>query len=284
MMRLRPEARELRAALQAAPDGKLGRIIGVVDGLLDRGEADQILNPLRPRLRWLRPARPLRFSRLLALPLEGALVAPADWTGGPAEIPRHAILPLAEALHAALGERADAIEMAACGHAVSDMAAVSGLGARLWPMAGAALLSPVPPGWREAGLPTEAAPAVIALAGALWRHGAALWAARLACPEGPPEDLLRASLGAVLAEGRPALLAATVMLLEHAASPASVAGVAAALCPPLATRLEQALAAELTRNAAGLDAASTPVISGAARWPARWRGRAARRASRSHSG
>uniref|UniRef100_UPI0022EA3634 hypothetical protein n=1 Tax=Falsiroseomonas oryzae TaxID=2766473 RepID=UPI0022EA3634 len=73
--------REMRSALAAAPDTKLGRIVGMLDALEDRRVLDAVLAEARPRLAALRPARPLRFPRLLALPLEPALVASEAWDG-----------------------------------------------------------------------------------------------------------------------------------------------------------------------------------------------------------
>ncbi len=200
------EVQALRAALAAAPDAKLGRVVGMLDSLLDRGGTDALLAELRPRLRSLQPARPLRFSRLLAMPLEGALVAPTAWTGLPDAIPRSALTPLAEAVRAALPEEAERIEFAACGHTVAETALVGELGLRLWPLAGTLDL-PLPPGWEAAGLPRAAAPRILALAGALWRHGPALWAARIGGAALPP-----ATLKALAREGPAALSAASRLL------------------------------------------------------------------------
>lgn len=237
---------ELRAALAAAPDGKLGRIVGMLDGLLDRSEADALLAPLRPRIAALRPPRPLRFARLLALPLEGALVAPEAWTGAPAEIPRSALTPLAEAARRALSEVAEEIEVAALGRSVADEALVGRLGRRLWPLAGAAALPPLPPGWEAAGLPPAAARPVLALSGALWRHGAALWELRLA---GVPEQPLGTLLAALAPEGPAALTAAALLLLRHAAEPERIAASAATRRPEIAEAMRRALAAETLRRA-----------------------------------
>lgn len=256
MTLLRPAVRELRAAVAAAPDAKLGRIVGMLDSLLDRSATDELLAAARPRLRRLRPARPLRFLRLLSMPLEGALVAPLAWTRAPGEIPRSALTPLAEAVRAALEEEAERIELAGCGHSTAEAGLVGALGRGLWPRAGALDLG-VPPGWEAAGLPREAAAPILALARALWRHGAALWEARLAGPEGPPEPLLRAALGPLAAEGPEPLTAGATLLLRHAEAPARVVAAAAALSARVAAPLERELEAELTRHAAAVPEAGT---------------------------
>jgi hypothetical protein len=170
--------REIGAALAAAPDRTLGRIVGIVDGLNDRGAADALLAAARPRLRDLRPPRPLRFTRLLAIPLEVALVASDSWRGAADGVPRNGLSPLGAAMHAALGEFADDIEAAALGHSMADVEVVARLGARLWPLAAATDLPAVLPGWGEAGLPEDQAPGVVTLCRPLWRGGAAAWAAR----------------------------------------------------------------------------------------------------------
>jgi hypothetical protein len=160
---------DIRAALAAAPPEKLGRVVGLLDSLQARGAADALLAAARPRLRDLRPCRPMRFTRLLAVPLEPALVAPEAWTRAPIEIPRSALTPIGEAVRAALGLAAEEIEAAALGHSMADAARVARLGARLWPLAAAARLPAVPPGWEEAGLPSASAASVLALCRVLWR-------------------------------------------------------------------------------------------------------------------
>jgi hypothetical protein len=250
--------RQMRQALATAPDSSLGRIVGLLDALPDRGGADQLLAEARPRLRRLRPPRPLRFTRLLALPLEGALVAPAAWARNPFEVPRHALAPVAEAVRAGLGPDAADLDALAEGRTMADRELVGQLGGRLWRQAGALRLAPPLPGWAEAGLPEEAVAPILALCAGLWRHGSALWEARLAAPEGPSEPMLRATLAPIAPEGAAALRAATTLLLQHAAAPARVVWVAGGLLPTLSTPLEQALAEVLEGHAAVLGGAITP--------------------------
>jgi hypothetical protein len=249
-------ARQVRAALAAAPDAALGRVVGMLDGMDDRDAADQLLADVRPRLRRLRPARPMRLLRLLALPLEGALVAPSAWKRAPFEIPRSALPPLGAAIRAALPAEVEEVEAAALGHSMAEEELVGRLGARIW--AAAALLPDPPPGWSASALPREAAGPVLGLCRTLWRHGGALWHARLACPGGPSEALLRETLGPIVADGPAALAAAATLLVRHAAAPARVAWVAAGFAPPVAAVADRALSEALAADLAEVAAAATP--------------------------
>jgi hypothetical protein len=162
-----PEA-EMRVALATAPDAKLGRIVGMLDSLTDRGAADALLEAARPRLRSIRPARPLRFTRLLSLPVEPVLVAPEDWHARADRIPRHALAPIGNAMRDVLGDMAEDIEAEALGHTMANEALVAKLGRCLWPRAAVAKLPPLPPGWIAAGLPPSAAAAALVLCRRLW--------------------------------------------------------------------------------------------------------------------
>ncbi|QYU67464.1 hypothetical protein J4558_21475 [Leptolyngbya sp. 15MV] len=167
---LHPTDPALQSALAGAPDQKLGRIVGLLDSLEDRGAADALLAAARPRLRDLRPARPLRFTRLLALPFEPMLVATDAWDGEPTRMPRAALTPIGQAVHAALPALAEAIELAALGRTMADAALVARLGAMLWPRAAETPLPIPPPGWMEAGLPREVAAPLLVLARRRWRQ------------------------------------------------------------------------------------------------------------------
>jgi hypothetical protein len=123
----------------------------------------------RPRLREIQPPRPLRFTRLLALPLESALISATDWPPADGEIPRVALTPLADAVRHAIGDMAEDIDVAALGRTMADAALVERLGARLWPLAAVVPLPALPSAWHAAGLPPETAPAILAACRALWR-------------------------------------------------------------------------------------------------------------------
>lgn len=257
-------AKQLGAALADAPDEAVGRAVAMLDGMSERGEADAVLERVRPRLRRLRPPRPLRLERLLMLPLEGALVAPSAWKGNPAEIPRNAIGPIAVTVRGALGPLAREIEAAASGHTTADAALVATLGQRLWLAAGAVTLPGLPPRWVESGLPAEMALPVFSLCGAVWRHAPVLWAARLAAEDDPPEPLVQAALVPLAAEGPAPLTVGMALLIRQAVTPALVAAVAVALLPAVGAVAERELDGALDDLAQAVLAATTPAAMAAA--------------------
>jgi len=147
------EIRELSRRLAEAPDADVARAVAVVDQLPQRGGADQLIEPVRARLARLRLPRPLRFTRLLFLPLEPLIVPPPRWQPHLPNIPRSALSPLAATVRAGLGTDAatvDAMIQASFSHHTEDVIRAGDL---LWPRA-AALLSAAPPpvGWAETGL------------------------------------------------------------------------------------------------------------------------------------
>ena len=259
MTLLGPPARHLRAALQQAPDQVITRVVAMMDSLPQRGMADTLLADVRPRLRLLQPPRPIRLPRLLFMPLEGVLVAPAQWRGRDDLVPRSAILPIAVALRAQVEPLAEELEAAALGHSTAEEALMATLGARLWPVAGAAALPAALPGWSEAGLPAEATAPVLRLCAAVWRHAVPLWRAREAVAgEAQVETLLQAALAPLAAEGPAPLAAGMVLLLRNAARPGLVASVAGGLSPSVNALAAQEMAAMLMRDAAAVGTAASP--------------------------
>lgn len=249
----------LRAALADAPDHALGRVVAMLDALRDRSDVDILLDGIRPRLRRLRPQRPVRLARLLCLPLEGVLVNPGSWRQSALLVPRSAIRPITAAVAAALGEMVVELEVLAAGGNLSDEALVQALGERLWPAAGRATL-PIPPqGWAEAGLPDDSAAPMLALCGAIWRHAPALWAAAYpGSREGVSETEIRAALAPLAGESRAALLAGLALLLRDATRPGVAVSVAGSLMPSVQQTAEQELAAALTRDGALVTSAASP--------------------------
>lgn len=69
---------QLADRLQLVDDKKLRDVVRVLESTRERGAVEPILAALRPRLRRLRPERPLTLQRLLTVPLEAALVAGGD--------------------------------------------------------------------------------------------------------------------------------------------------------------------------------------------------------------
>jgi hypothetical protein len=82
------EIRALNRHLVSAQDAKILKVVAMVDALPQRGEADNLIEPLRARLAQLRPGRPLAVGRLLFMPLDPVLVAAPQWQRGALTVPR----------------------------------------------------------------------------------------------------------------------------------------------------------------------------------------------------
>ncbi len=147
------DIRALGRRLAEAPDTEVTRAVAVVDQMPQRGGADQLIEPLRARLAALRPPRPLRFTRLLFMPLQPLIVPPPLWQPHLSTIPRSVLPALAATVRAGLGAEAAAIDALALLPGSGRTEAVLHAGDQLWPHA-AALLSqaPSPVGWEETGL------------------------------------------------------------------------------------------------------------------------------------
>ncbi len=150
---LRHELIALRHGLAVASDRKVMHVIGVLDEMVAGAAADHLIDPVRPRLVKLRPARRLRFTRLLFMPLDPIIVPARHWQPGTPTIPRTVLEPLARTVRAALGPAAESIDAAIAGRTMRDAAAVARAGGLLWPLAAGILADPPPPiGWAETGL------------------------------------------------------------------------------------------------------------------------------------
>jgi hypothetical protein len=53
----------IQTSLAHAADAQIARVVAMVDAMPERGSADALIAPLRPRLAALRPTRPLSFTR-----------------------------------------------------------------------------------------------------------------------------------------------------------------------------------------------------------------------------
>jgi hypothetical protein len=239
------ELRRLGQAAAAADDTAIARLVALLDRLPERGVADQVLDPVRPRLRALGLARPLGLPRLLFLPLDGAIVPAARWARGVAAVPRSALVTLAAVVQAALGEEGRAIAEACAGHDTADAAVIAALGGRLWPRAAETLPEAVPQGWERTGLAAADYPGIAALCRPIWRAGPAIWSALAVAEAGPPEELARAALREVAPAGPGPLSAVLATLLQRAGAPGAVAQIAAGLGPAARPVAAQALEAML---------------------------------------
>ena len=262
MTALTREVNWLGQATAQADDQALTRVVQMLDGLKDRGAADQVLAQARERLRALRPARPLGFMRVLFLPLDGAIIASPRWRRGEAQVPRSALAPLAQLVQQRLGAQAAQLAQACEGRTTAQLAEVAQLGQQLWPVAAQALPASPPLGWAEAGLNPADYAGIAALCRPLWQHGEAVWAAMAAGPAGPPEALARAALLAVQPAGPQALGAALAGILTRAANPGRVAMLAAQLEPQCRATAQAALDRVLDQAPPQLDLLD---LAGAAR-------------------
>jgi hypothetical protein len=162
--------------LSAASDESLLRITAMIDRLPDRTKLDDLLTGIRPRLAQLRPPRPVTMTRLLFLPLSGALVNRSTWRQDPATIPRAALKPIFALLRDLPGSQLTETE-AATRHAVfSDLAIVDQYGRPLWEAA-ARLCEKITPGsrWAEAGFSADDFRIMMRLATGVWRHAGPIW-------------------------------------------------------------------------------------------------------------
>lgn len=148
------EMGELHKSLASAQDAQITQLVAMVDRLRDRGVIDDLVAPFRARLARLRPARPLRFSRLLFNPLDPLIVPAPRWRPESPCLPRTVLAPLAEVAHATMGAEAAQIDAIIAGRSTRDLPVIAQAGALLWPSAAQALLrSGVPSGWaRQTGL------------------------------------------------------------------------------------------------------------------------------------
>ncbi len=125
--------------LQLVDDKKLRDVVRVLESTRERGAVEPILAALRPRLRRLRPERPLTLQRLLTVPLEAALVTGRDgaWSF---VVDRSRLGELHEVTLARLAPGlAAALEKALLGRLAHETEAILEHGRSFWPAAAEAL-------------------------------------------------------------------------------------------------------------------------------------------------
>src|SRR5277367_4119402 len=128
--------RELVRELAAARNAQLAQVVALIDSMQERGMADALIAPLRARLRHLRPDRPLRFGRLLFLPLDPVIVDGPEWHLGMPAVPRPSLAPVLAIVRRGLTEGRQEVEAEIRGRLLSDASAVRRAGGLLWPQAG----------------------------------------------------------------------------------------------------------------------------------------------------
>lgn len=234
---LAAEQRRLTHQVASATDEALIRVVAAFDRMADRREADRLLDAARPRLRQLRPPRPIAFTRLLFLPLDGVILPAAGWRRASGGMPRSVLLPLGEAMRAALGAGAAALDAQMAGRHFGELMVVAQAGRALWRLAAVAPME-MPRDWAESGLNAADFTHCLSLAQGVWRQADPLWAALIAAREGPPAELVRALMEAAAQEEPRVIEALLATLLTKAAHPGSVVAAAGRGAPPgLADRM-----------------------------------------------
>jgi hypothetical protein len=143
-------------AVADATDAQVVKIVAKIDAIAIRGAADALIEPLRQRLRLLRPPRPLRFTRLMYDPLSPLIVPASRWLPGRCGLPRTMLPPMAEHVRLAMGPEGQAIDAEIAGHTSADRDIIMRLGRSLWPTAAAILAKPeMPDRWAASGLGEE---------------------------------------------------------------------------------------------------------------------------------
>jgi hypothetical protein len=133
---------DLTARLARARPEAIRAVVALIDRMPERGDADALIAPMRPRLSLMRDVlrRPASLGRVLAQPVEDLLVSPDAWRRGSLSVPR-SVMPTAIALASdALTPAArQDIQRRLTGATMDDATAVSEAGAALWPVAAARL-------------------------------------------------------------------------------------------------------------------------------------------------
>jgi hypothetical protein len=240
------DIRALSRSLRDASDAQVARAVAEVDRLPQRGDADRLLEPLRPRLARLRPPRPLRFARLLFLPLQPLIVPSHHWqpTGG--GIPRAALMSLAATVHSRLGEISNAVEAVIRNASMHDEAVVYRAGTMLWPQAAALLVTVPPPvGWADTGWGPGLYALLARRVGAVLSHAVVIQdlAAEAQAGIAPPRrEPVAAMLAEIAAHGPEALAMLVHLLLARLPSLAPLLpDLAAEQGPPVEAAVRQAV-------------------------------------------
>jgi len=241
------QLRAMRDALAGTSDEKLLRVLAMVERMDEAAAAEGLL-------------RPLRFARLLFLPLDPLIVPAAAWQPGELAVPRHALVLMADAVCAALGPVGQEVRVTIAGRTTADAAVVEAAGAVLWPRAGRVLPDlAAPEGWASTGLPGPAFGPLARMAGALLRPAVPVMGLCAAVERGLALD--EATLGQVLddtaAEGPEAWRAVTALLVlrlgEHAGLLRAITAGQRLGDARLRAATEHAVEAALTRVAARTD-------------------------------
>jgi hypothetical protein len=231
-----------------ASDAVLQQVVAVLEAVPSRSMLDPIIEAARPRLKLIRPPRPITFARILFLPFDGAVVPMEEWSEGSAKFPRPALQPIADAMRDAMGAAAKEISASLGGRNFFDVLQVDSSGRTLW--AEAARLAQtltLPDGVPGTDLGASQCRELLDIAAGIWRNAEPIWEAKLAAFSGPSPELVSAALKGPAQEGQVIFGLALTSVLHNAQSPGSVLAIAARLSP-IAGNIADDKLAELQRN------------------------------------
>ncbi len=209
---------EVVRRIDRTTDEKLLEIVAAIDRMPERGEADALIAPFRPRLARLQPTRPTRLQRLLYAPLDMVITDTGSWTPDRPAVPRAALQALTGIVRRSLGAQFDDMQatVAATGQ---TPARAEALGRRLWPVAGRLLLaSACPPDWSAAtGLAPDDFPTIRDGVGQLLQRAVELNALVAGCgpPLQPTAEHIRTALDELAYGGAAGFRLAVVVLLRR---------------------------------------------------------------------
>ncbi len=213
-------SRSLGNEVEAASDKALLQVLALVEKLGNADIHERLLGPSLRRLKRLRPPRPASLTRLLFLPLEGALVEPIQWKRSDGRLPRSALGPLVESLHHAIGPQFDAISIQLRGKSIDDQKLMTPLGLRLWNLAETSVPRlRLGSAWSRAGFGQQDFEQITQFAASLWRHAGPVWDALQQIGGDCPPEVLRAALIGPANENREVFTAALETLLQRAKRP-----------------------------------------------------------------
>lgn len=236
---VRPAA-EVQRKLHGAADDQLAKVLALVDAMPERGAADALIAPLRPRLAAIQPVRPLSITRLLFRPLDPVIASGPRWRPGTPAVPRTALLSIGNAVIERLGAVAAPVQAMIAGQDGNEADLVAAAGTLLWPPAAAVMASlPLPADWGvTTGLPKGCYPEIRTNIAAVLQQ-AVLLSQRLHDPgDTDPTPVLKAILAATQATHPAGLSIVLAVLLADGATAGPV--LQAALSLPTA-QVEQVL-------------------------------------------
>ena len=256
--------RQGRRSLGGPADEQITRVVALVDAMAERGEADSLIAPLRPRLAQLRPRRLPSFGRALFAPLDPVIQPASAWRRGTIGIPRTALACLGADVRTMMSGDARAIEATLRAGRDDPDRATSRAGARLWPEAATILprleVSPV---WaRDTGLGADDHATIRSGCAAVLAVACDIDALLDAVAQGiePDSGSLTRIVAAAAARGEFGAALIVAVLLHGLPAAAVLDAVQESVDPKteriLRVALDQAIDFQLTRLEAGLDPAA----------------------------